>query len=121
MLSEILSVIQDGGDKRMYFIIGRPQPARVDGFGCLTGESLMGYRLISNCQEWQKKENVDINLYLQNKLAHIKNVRFIDPNDALCDKSQCKIIYKREPIYTDGGHLSIYGAEIVTKYIIEHL
>lgn len=121
VLSEILSVIQDGGDKRMYFIIGRPQPARVDGFGCLTGESLIGYRLISNCQEWQKKENVDINLYLQNKLAHIKNVRFIDPNDALCDNSQCKIIYKREPIYTDGGHLSIYGAEIVTKYIIEHL
>ncbi|HBP8875749.1 TPA: acyltransferase family protein [Escherichia coli] len=121
VLSEILSVIRDGGSERMYFIIGRPQAAKVDGFSCLAGESLLGYKLISNCEELQKKENVEINRYLQKHLAHIKNVIFIDPNDALCDDdAQCKIIYQREPIYTDGGHLSIYGAELVTKYIVKH-
>lgn len=119
VLNEILSVIRDGGSERMYFIIGRPQAAKVDGFGCLAGESLLGYKLISNCEELQKKENIEINIYLQKNLAHIQNVRFIDPNNALCDDTQCKVIYQREPIYTDGGHLSIYGSELVTKYIIK--
>jgi hypothetical protein len=45
-------------------------------------------------------------------------MEFIDPNEAICEQDKCKIIYDREPVYTDGGHLSIYGAELVTKYIL---
>lgn len=120
VLDEILSVIKAGGNQRMYYIIGRPQRAKIDGFSCLTGESLLGYKLISNCKEAQEKQNIEINQFLQEKLASYENVRFIDPNNALCDSNKCKVIYKREPIYTDGSHLSIYGAELVTEYIIKN-
>lgn len=120
VLDEILSVIKAGGNQRMYYIIGRPQRAKIDGFSCLTGESLLGYKLISNCKEAQEKQNIEINQFLKEKLASYGNVRFIDPNNALCDGNKCKVIYKREPIYTDGSHLSIYGAELVTEYIIKN-
>lgn len=120
VLNEILSVIKAGGNQRMYYIIGRPQRAKVDGFSCLAGESLLGYKLISNCEETQEKQNIQINQFLKEKLAPYENVRFIDPNNALCDGNKCKVIYKREPIYTDGSHLSIYGAELVTEYIIKN-
>lgn len=119
ILSEILSVINSGGNKRVYYIIGRPQFTKVNGFDCLAAESLLGYKLISNCQETLPKENVDINKYLKEHLASNENVKFIDPNDILCNKKECKIIYNREPVYSDGSHLSVYGADLVSSYIME--
>lgn len=121
ILSEIMNIIKDGGNKRKYLIIGRPVSTSIDGFGCLAGNSLLGYRLISNCISNEPSKEVEINKFLRESLRNIPNVKFIDPNDALCQKGECVIIHNNEPIYTDGKHLSIFGSEIVTKLIMSEL
>ncbi|MCE9886237.1 acyltransferase family protein [Obesumbacterium proteus] len=119
--SEIKELIRDGGIDRKYYIVGSPQPTKIDGFGCLAGNSLPGYRLLSSCTETQDRADVEINDILSKSFSEFKNVIFINPNDALCKSGKCKVIHKHEPVYTDGSHLSIFGAEIVTKHIIKNL
>ncbi len=38
----------------------------------------------------------------------------IDPVEALCEKDICKVLYKSKSLYSNGGHLSSYGAEFVS-------
>ena len=50
------------------------------------------------------------------------NVLYIDPNDALCKGDRCLVQdEKGEPIYSDKGHLSKYGAKIVGEYIFKKI
>lgn len=119
--SEILSVIKNGGSKRKYYVIGRPNGTNIDGFSCLAGSSLSGYKLISSCVERQKQGVTEINEHIKSSLSSMKNVTFIDPNDALCTNGDCLIIYKHNPIYLDGSHLSVFGADYVMQYILSFI
>jgi peptidoglycan/LPS O-acetylase OafA/YrhL len=40
---------------------------------------------------------------------------FLDPFDALCDKTSCKIIDDIAPIYSDPNHLTQHGSELVLR------
>ena len=51
-----------------------------------------------------------------------ENVYFIDRNIPLCKrKNECLIMYKDKPLFSDVGHLSVYGGEIVGKFILQNL
>lgn len=121
IISEIINIINDGGSKRKYIIVGRPIGTGIDGFSCLAGNSLLGYKFLSKCMKTQPVKDVEINNFLRESLKDMPNVKFIDPNDSLCDKNECVIIKDNEPIYTDGKHLSVYGSEVVMKQITNEL
>lgn len=121
ILSQVKRIIADGGDERSYFIIGKPQGTNIDGFSCLAGSSLPGYKLVSNCQVTQSRVVVPVNEVLRYGLKDYHNVHFIDANDALCSGKSCAIITNSEPVYTDGAHLSIFGASKVINYLSKSL
>ena len=51
-----------------------------------------------------------------------ENVYYIDRNIPICDnKDLCSLVIHGKPLFTDPHHLSIYGGELVGKYIIEKL
>lgn len=120
MLEEqIERVIKIGGNEREYFFIGRAMPASIDGFACLSSNSLPGYKLLSICAESQKEVRPQINQIISKVASNHKNVHFIDPNDYLCSDNKCAIISNSEPVYSDHSHLSIYGSKIVFDKVIQ--
>ncbi|HBP8874263.1 TPA: acyltransferase [Escherichia coli] len=121
ILSQVKRIINDGGSERNYYIIGKPQGTSVDGFSCLAGSSLPGYKLVSNCQETQPRSLVPVNEALKLGLSGYPNVKFVDANDALCKDGNCEIITHSEPVYTDGAHLSIFGAAKVISHLSKSL
>lgn len=46
---------------------------------------------------------------------------FIDPFDALCDRTECSLIDKSVPVYSDANHLTGHGAELVLRRFRERL
>ncbi len=122
IISDELKVIFDeNGSDRKYFILGVPQPSKVDAFECLARTELLGFRYVNKCKESQVKIDMKINNYLMTLANRFKNVYFINPNDFLCDNEKCLIIKDREPIHSDKYHLSIYGSNIVSDGVINFM
>lgn len=46
---------------------------------------------------------------------------FIDPFDALCERTECSLIDKTAPVYSDANHLTRHGAELVLRRFREVL
>ncbi|WP_241651035.1 SGNH hydrolase domain-containing protein, partial [Rosenbergiella nectarea] len=120
LINEVSSFINDinGRYKRIY-LIGDVPGTKSLTFECLARNTLPLNRILnlSNCNEFQKyKENHDDQL-LNSISTGFKNTFFIKSSNALCDNKKCRVIYNGEPIYTDYGHLSRTGANIVGNYI----
>lgn len=107
------------GSNSKIYIVGDTQGSDKLIFECLGKNELPINKVLSNfgCDEYQKKKPISINDTFQKLDKAYSNVTFIDASAALCDESQCKVIVNRKPVYTDYGHLSKDGAEIVGKYI----
>ncbi|EOL8979915.1 acyltransferase family protein [Cronobacter turicensis] len=105
--------IMDAGGKRHYYIIGRPVPTNSNSYGCLVQNVLPGYKLFKTCNSKRSLTEIEINNKLREAFKANGNVTFIDPNKVLCDKDGCSVTVGKEPLYTDGAHLSIYGARMV--------
>lgn len=73
-----------------------------------------------------KPNNLDsvryINLRLQQFASSYSNLYFIDRNIPVCNKiDECLLINDNKPIYSDVAHLSIFGGELVGKYILKNM
>ena len=73
-----------------------------------------------------KPNNLDsvryINLKLQEFASRYSNLYFIDRNIPVCNKiDECLLINDKKPIYSDVAHLSIFGGELVGKYILKNM
>lgn len=119
--SELDTIVHDNGLNRSYFILGVPQRAKINAFECLAGTQLVGYRLFNKCAEVQEQQDMVINNILNEWAAKHENAYFINPNDFLCADGQCLIIKNREPVHSDGGHLSVFGASIVVDGMFEFI
>jgi len=110
---ELDIIVSDNGDSRHYFVLGVPQRSKENAFECLARTDLLGFRFLNNCNEHQARVNYKINDVLRAWADRNENTHYIDPNDFLCDETDCLIVKNREPIHSDGGHLSVFGAPIV--------
>lgn len=119
--SELDTLIKENGTHRLYFIIGVPQRSKINAYECLSRTELLGYRLIDKCSETQKKSDLQINNVLNEFSKKYSNIIFINPNDFLCDKQNCLVIKNREPIHSDQGHLSVFGAPIVLEGVLKRI
>lgn len=73
-----------------------------------------------------KPNNLDsvryINLKLQEFASRYSNLYFIDRNIPVCNKiDECLLINDKKTIYSDVAHLSIFGGELVGKYILKNM
>ncbi|MEZ8967909.1 acyltransferase family protein [Vibrio breoganii] len=120
ILEEELSNIFGILGKRSYYLLGVPQRAKVKAFDCLASTELIGYRLLmGDCETSQEKlDNWDINILLKEIASRFGNVHYIEPNDALCNSKICNVIIDREPVHSDGSHLSVVGASLVAEHFL---
>lgn len=110
-------------NKRMLYIIGLPDGSRINTNECLQKNQLPLYALIgnNNC-DTQKRQKIEMNNILSKYISEIKNTSFINVNDALCSKDECKMFDKdNNQIYSDNIHLSIYGAKIAVDGILKEI
>ncbi|MHA1054434.1 acyltransferase family protein [Enterobacter mori] len=122
VLEEQLSkVFSDGGGQREYYIIGFQQGAKHNAFSCLASKNLPGYKYLSACSETQRRDDIKVNDALKLIAEKYHNVKFVDPNDALCDSEKCKVIINNQPVHTDQSHLSIYGAAPVVELLKDEI
>ena len=50
------------------------------------------------------------------------NVHYVDRNIPICKNiNDCSFMVDNKPLFSDADHLSVYGAEIVGKYILEQM
>ncbi|MEI7127212.1 acyltransferase family protein [Pectobacterium versatile] len=123
---ELSSFIHEMGEDKKYFIVGKTVAMETeDSFTCLARKNLPVYKIIKmECLSEQPNDQGEIlaiNMFLRDFSSQYKNVHFIDPNNALCQDNQCKLMINDEPVYSDKYHLSIYGADIVGPYIIDKI
>lgn len=124
---ELSLFIEEIGADKQYFIVGKTTIMKAeDTFTCLARHDLPIYKYLKtkclyNQSLKDQKEILDINNFLNDFSKQYKNVHFIDPNKTLCNEDKCMLIINNEPVYSDMNHLSIYGAEVVGKQIIENI
>jgi len=114
-LDEIKSML---GEDRKYYLIGVPVRDSNHSAQCL-GES--GLFFSKECKNSTPLKQVEVNSFLNDYVAHQKNVYFIDVADPLCDDVVCKTIEGRFPIFSDGHHLSRFGSAYLAPYVLSHL
>jgi len=119
--SELEQLFEDGGHSRSYFIVGVPPETDINAFDCLAQKDLYGVQFLSPCETEEKEKVHEINELLQSISMTKDNVYFVNPNDALCDNGMCSIIIDDQPVYSDGSHLSVYGAGKVADLILKTL
>ncbi|QIO07245.1 acyltransferase family protein [Acinetobacter shaoyimingii] len=107
------------------YLIGRTQGTEKSLYACLGEKQLMlPKKLMAPCKVQEPFKIIEDNEKLKHYVQHKQSnqVRYIDPNAVLCEKAQCRTLNQdREPIYTDTSHLSIYGANIVGRYIFDEI
>lgn len=86
------------------------------------GRELLGFYV----KEEFKPENLfweeKINARLKSLADKQDNVYFIDRNIPVCKtQTECFVTIDGKPLYSDINHLSIYGGEIVGKYILSKI
>lgn len=112
----VAAMIADGGDQRQYFIIGSPNQA-YNAIACLGSSSFIP----RNCKTRSARHDTVDNNALKALAKPGSNVHFVDPNEILCNKESCVAIMDGNPIYSDGQHLSVMGAEFVAPYLVKQL
>ncbi|WP_074018684.1 acyltransferase family protein [Xenorhabdus thuongxuanensis] len=122
IVNELAELIKIGGNERHYYIIGKTNGSKSSSFECLARNNLPVNRLMSPCPSESNREKIKINDDIRHLESMFNNVTFIDPNDILCKNGKCLLLDKKNhPIYSDNSHLSIYGSDIVVKYIIDKI
>lgn len=118
--SEVNAFIEDINKSHSeIYLIGDVQGTKRLTFECMAKNSLPlnRYLNLGGCSDTQKYESDGIDEKLSSVAQKYQNVHFIGASNALCSDGMCRLIVEGKPVYTDYGHLSKYGADIVGKYI----
>ncbi|MDC9598311.1 acyltransferase family protein [Xenorhabdus anantnagensis] len=122
IVNDLAELIKIGGHKRHYYIIGKTNGSETQSFECLARNNLPISKLLKSCPSDNQRKKIMINEDIKKIESSFNNVTFIDPNDALCKNGRCLLLNKNsDPIYSDNSHLSIYGSNIVVKYIMDKI
>lgn len=111
------------GTKSNIYLIGDTPGTKKLMFECLAKNSLPINRLLNSagCEISERKVDKPINRALEYSASKHQNMRFIDAQDALCQGNECNVIVGGKPVYTDYGHLSKTGSNIVGNYIFKSI
>lgn len=121
LIESLKSLISIGGSDRNYYLLGRYQYPATDSMQCLMQEKIpLGY-LKSKCPEYQDLSDAPFNHKLKELASQYNNVYFIDLNNAICHDNKCQMIIDDNPVHFDNNHLSIFGADIIGKYIFDEI
>ena len=96
--------------------------AKYDVFSCMSESQLIGKKtILPSCYERMEYTPIEINRTLKKLAEYFNHVHYIDPNAPLCPNDECYVITNDNSVYSDTKHLSIYGAEVVGKYIFDEI
>lgn len=105
-----------------FFLIGIPSFPTSDAVSCLATRGLWGMeRIYPECVDTSLQQEHKINELLESIAEQYSHVYFISPSNALCNNGICKTIIDNNPVFSDGGHLSIYGAQVVGSYLLDKI
>ncbi len=119
-LLEISAFASDiAGTKSSVYLVGDTPGTKKLMFECLAKNSLPINRMMNSagCEIFEAKVDKPVNKFLLEATKGHENFHFIDARDALCKGQQCKVIVDGKPVYTDYGHLSKTGSNIVGTFI----
>lgn len=121
MFAELDEMVQALGKNRRVYMIGTLQGSSEISYECLGKYQLpVPAMLGSACQAEQPRNRIEVNERLRDWAKKHVNVMVIDANDFLCSNGQCRVLTEQgKPVYSDTGHLSIYGAEMVFPHVME--
>lgn len=114
----IRNMIKKNSSRNIYLIGVYTRP-NYNIYECLSSSRLS--RFTETCNEFSPREENLINTELANLAKEFPNVYFIDPNEGLCNDQGCRMLINNEPMFSDMGHLSIYGADIIGQYIFDKI
>ncbi|WP_318385813.1 acyltransferase family protein [Enterobacter sp.] len=119
---ELTKIFERGGNARHYYIVGANFTTNGNAvYECLAKTSMDNWfirKFISSCDNMKTTIPTDINEKMRLISKKYTNVTFIDPNVTICKDGQCKSITNdREPVLSDGSHLSYFGSLLVGKSI----
>lgn len=122
-LSELFSI---GGAERKYFIVGSNFTTTGNAvYECLAKTSMDNWFIrtfISSCDSMKTTIPTDINNKMMSIASKYQNVKFIDPNVTVCKDGQCKSMTNdREPVLSDGSHLSYFGSLLVGRSVFSQV
>lgn len=122
-LSEVFSI---GGADRKYFIVGSNFTTTGNAvYECLAKTSMDNWFIrtfISSCGNMKTTIPTDINTKMMSIVSKYPNVTFIDPNATVCKDGQCKsMTNNREPVLSDGSHLSYFGSLLVGRSVFSQV
>ena len=66
------------------------------------------------------KNEVSINLFIENVAKKYTNVSYFDIRNQLCNGNECSPYLSNKPLYFDDGHLSMVGSKIIGEYMLKN-
>lgn len=82
------------------------------------------------CKADEFLPEIPINMALQNivktmKTSGYSHIEYIDPSEGFCEGNRCTLLFdpdnKAYPTFSDGHHLSAYGADIVIRFLLQKI
>lgn len=119
ILQGIQNMIQKNAHRKIYIIGDYSRPS-YNIYECLSSKNLSLFSH-SSCNEFIPEKKVPFNEKIRALTEAYTNAYFIDPNEGFCDERGCRMIINDEPMFSDEGHLSIYGANIIGQYIFNEI
>lgn len=109
---EIKELINDYGDDRTYYLIGRPQTDPSNAYDCLSKQGMI---FAKKCINRTPEVSIKINEFLKGMADENNKLFYFDVNKSLCENELgCLVTDGRYPIYNDGSHISTFGSKLVS-------
>lgn len=116
IVSGIQHMIEKNENRNIYLIGVYTRPS-YNIYECLSSNKLS--KFMETCAEFTPPQPNPINPYIEQLANQYQNVHFINPDEGFCDERGCRMLIDNEPMFSDEGHLSVYGADIIGKYIFD--
>lgn len=88
-----------------------------DIFSCLTQPFHESASCKQNTPARANRDAIHLNQVLKSYASNHKNTYYLDPYEAFCDEEHCRTLTdNREPIYSDGSHLSKAGSLLLVEH-----
>ena len=118
-LKELESFYKEINSGQRIYIVGSTPGSNSIIFECLAKSDLPINKIVnfSRCESTQNEKTSEPNESVRAFAKKYNNIFYIDTHEFLCNDKKCLLIKDGEPIYTDKGHLSKTGADIVGKGI----
>lgn len=122
ILYKTVTTVIESNPKVDIYLIGQAILPNYDVIRCVNKQQLSAYKWFRKpCNETQPKTTPKANQILKTIADQYPNVHFIDPNNAICNDSECFVIKNKRSLFQDDNHLSITAAMIIGQYIFEKI